>query len=435
MGKKLVTISAFFNLFLAVVAAVASFLLFQTRAALRDQAEKNGVAISNMMTTMDENSGTVVASEVNLVPRDKVNKTPDSGSLSWKNYQEAKDEDGSYASYQAILAKAEAQTKEVMAQRNELAKYLMQTGTNMQLSFLDLGIGGGEDFTNISATQEDSDNKAYIAVYSKIAKLAAALKDRDDALIATLTKINADVNNNNLDTEPLTSIYFNGDDVSFNIASLGRIETGVKNNTKRATAMVEVVSQMVEIIDQSKSFGDIDVDALSGDRYGAELTVFEDAFEEINDELKKAKKIISDADKFAADMQELKAQLAAKDATILGKEKFIARYEAILKDPKITKILEDSGEEPEIDPHVTGTVLAVEDEDFGFVILDLGVTQKIKVGEQFIVKRGTKLIARLVLKDIREHETVALVTSKYAHRKIQKGDKVAVSFEEILDRK
>lgn len=413
---------------LAIAAAVLSFLIASRRDEFRGRADKLAVAVTTMVGHLDNESNTNIQNDVSFTPADPASGQPESGTLGWQAYHDAKDESGAYADFQQTLDRATQFAQSMNQQRNDLAETIAEVGRILQIPDTALDPAHLKDLGD-----PDHFSEAVTAVTAH----ADAVARRDEAMIQTLVRASADIDNP-IDKTALTvreetpnadgNMVLGQYPVRGPLDSFGFQVQGLKQRCDAyAETLVGAINRVTEHEWEAKP------NQVAEQRgYERALTDLLNDFDAINDklaqyevtkmELERQKQKVA---QLSTDMDRLREQLEDTEEQLARAKQRINQLLARLPDDMRQGMeLEPTGDvDPNrIDPNLTGTILEV-NEEWNFVILDLG-SRHVREDLELLVARGDRLIAKVVISKVLGKVSVAEILPEVRTATVQAGDRV-----------
>ncbi len=410
----------FLIMVLAIAAAVLSILMFQNRNAMRDRADLLAETVLDMTQTLDDQSQTFVADEVTFEPRVPETGENDTGTLSWPTFMEGKEE--GFAGFKATLKKAENLADKVIKQRNAMAKSMSQIGETLDFQETDVD--------NMLTNAKDLEQGE--AIMDGLESLASATRKRDLDMIDGYTQIA-----NYLDVNLRTS--------AFTTRSEDRDEEGnlYYGNFEHAGQ----ISQVTEVVEATRIRCDAYSDALADlirripthnwsvspfaitdkANYQRTLTSMINDFEAINAELIRSEQRKQRIEELEKQIEGLELQLATvskeRDELIAK----VAKFEELLGEMREASLANAKNAEDQapikLDKELKGNVVYV-NQEFGFIVMDLGTKQQLRRGVEFLVARNDQFVARAVVTEVRPEQAVAELLPIAMTDMAQVGDRV-----------
>ncbi|NOY80094.1 MAG: hypothetical protein GXP31_03720 [Kiritimatiellaeota bacterium] len=392
---------------LAVAVAVLSVLLSQRRKEFRDRADKLALTVSSMVESLDKDSQTNAADAVNFKPADPESGTPESGTLGWKAYHDAKGEDGTYQEFSDRLGKAEKLAEDIVTQRNLLADQLAQVGVSL---------GMPEDQVDPAGLKNAADTEVYTNTAEGVSSWAAAVAKRDAAMIQAVVtasrSIGHPIDEQSLKERPAkTDADGNKTLGDFDNSAVAAFAKNVVDLNSRCTDYANALAGAVSTI--SKFSWETDPGALKDEaRYSAALTRMANDFSQINERL--------------GQLEQVKQQLAQKQVELDNK---VQELQTIrderdkFQDKAVNLALENKRlkdmlgitqgttvTQGELDPNLEGKVLEV-NPDWNYVVLNLG-RKKVHENVQLLVARDGRFVAKLRVSKVLRNISIAEVLSE-----------------------
>jgi hypothetical protein len=428
-------LGGFFNIFIALlaIAAVAvSFLLFERRQEFRGRADKLAAALTESVASLDQESASGTSEKVTFTPGTL--DTPESGTLGWKAYREAKDAQSfldvfkltppPYAAFDEPLKAAKDLAAGVSTQRNFLADRMVEVGGTL-----------GLDSKHLTSDELKSlkEPEAYKKGGEKLLQLAKDLKARDDSIIGALVASSKTIKH------PLKTSDFqnrsrkkdaDGTEVygAFQHQKpLKSFQGNVKNLKTQSDRYAKTLIAATEKINQykwkanRKNIGD-------EKKYAGELGKLEADFKEVNNKLielvktqKELKKLQISLEDAQDELKLTKAELNKSRKTLLA-ERAKQGAEASQTGGPAVDIPAEPTKVEEIDPDLKGRILEV-NKQWKFVIVDLGF-DKIKEEVDILIARGDRFVARAKVTKVFRQISIAEIVSETQALPVEAGDRV-----------
>lgn len=405
----------FLIMILAVAAAVFSYLLFQNRNAMRDRADLLAETVVDMTQSLDKGSQTDVAAKVSFEPRIPEAGEDDSGTLSWATFLEGKEE--GFSGYINTLKAAEKLAENVAEQRNMLAKSLAEIGQTLGSQMVDIAS------TLNNATKLEAGRDAA----RRLESLANAVRRRDldmidgYKLIASLLDVNLMDNafssrKENRDDEG--NVYYGEFEHAGQIARLTEtVESTVNRVNDYSEALAGVIRRTPEHDWSVSPFAVADKT-----NYQRALTSMINDLEAINTSLLISKQREQQIAELQQDLQNLERQLAERT-----KERDeLARKVASLEEQTgyVASAGKDENQGPIMLPKDMEGNVVYANQEFGFIIMDLGTQQQIRNGVEMLVARNGDFVARAVVTEVAAGQAVAELTPSALVDMARVGDRV-----------
>lgn len=399
---------------LALAAAALSFVLFQRRHEFRDRADKLAVTVTKMVKSLDEGSGTDVASSVYFKPADPDAGTPESGPLGWKAYHESPD------NFDGALGKARTLADDIAQQKNFLAERLAEVATQL---------GVPPDATK----PEDLKNaNQYKTAAEMIASWSKAVAKRDSALIDAVANAARSIGHPiqpDAFKKPAVKTDENGQQVvgDFPVSQdLNQFKNAVVKLHTRCKDYGAMLSNAVKEIGKYP-WSITAQQILDENRYSDALSAMLNDFRGINEKLVLLERT-------QAQLDEVKVKLQAKIAELddLQKQRDDLKGQlakAAKENKKLKAMLGIGGSEAvaegQLDPNLQGKVIEVNPE-WNYVIINLG-RNKIREGVPLLAARGNEFVAKLRVSRVLKHISIAEILPDPRPGTIRKGDRVILS--------
>jgi len=478
MGK-LGNIFGVLALLLAGAAAFFSFTISQRRAEFRLRADKMAATVAEIVQAIDDESGTSVASEVSFTAGNADEGTKGDGSLSAIKFHEAKDEGGEFADFQGVLDKAVEHVNDLATRRTQLADSLYTAAQILELREDQFPAevmtedeeeeeedgdlegdeveGEGEEGEAEEGEEEGEEEEEEVEVQGVVARLRdlgdpevfadateriqahiTAVKDRDDAMLKTLTAA-AKVIDEPINEKALTARKESQDEEG-NIelgaypceTTLGDFQKNVVALDKRSAAYSQtLVAAMAKV----KAHEDIfewtaDPTRVKSKRqsdYGPAHSKYLSDFIKLNEQLDnlvaarvdlvaKKKKI----GELETDLEVANDKAKAADATVVERDRRIR--ELIRELAKRGKIIDDDGTGGG-GVEIVGAIKRV-DSEFNYVILDIGRADLVTQGSEWLVARENEYIARVKVTEVHTNNSVADILPLAINGTVKPNDEV-----------
>ncbi|OGV71122.1 MAG: hypothetical protein A3K19_30585 [Lentisphaerae bacterium RIFOXYB12_FULL_65_16] len=422
MGK----LSAFLGIvtaLLAIAAVVLSLLLFVRRNEFRGRADKLASSVADIVAKLDKDSGTEVAKRVNFKAGDPASKTPESGSLGWKAYKDAKDPtSGTYPGFLKTLGEASNLADALNERRTGLADNLNKVAT-------DLGIPEGQiEAEKLKQVLADK-GAAFNENTARIHQLTAALIARDEAMIQTFVACG------NVLQYPVADNAFRKRDEAVDEngkvtlgdfpvkVPLGDFSTKLTGLNTRCNDYAQTIVDGIHRT--SKHKWETNPEQILNEReYGGALTTLLNDFDAINNTLvlyEKAKAEIAEQkakiEELVDELDQTRQELNKANDTIV--EQAIKIKNLTGGDPGAIGM---DGAPVEIDFNLEGHVVQV-NPDWNFIIIDQG-RKKIKENMSMLVARGEELIGRIQISKVLPNISIAELLPEGQNGQVQVGDRV-----------
>lgn len=385
-------------LILAALSAVSSYFLYIKRDTMVKGWDKMAQAVNATSAELDKGAGTSIA------------KTLSPTELNHENYE----------SLDQKLPALKNQAGEVVKQRNEMVKSIRQIATLMESN----AAGTNEDFQNI---------EKYAASNKKVIKSLKDIKERQDDCLASVCRISRKVGAN-ISPSDLKSPRYQSHLSKFN----GKISVITNRNNVFNSWVAKIASQVG--VPGSK---------IKGNDYKNGLNKTYAGVLKVKRELNSAKGQLAKA----------KRQIKSYSSRVSSKDKDIARIRMAMatKDKEIKRLKEiinggkSGGDIPnpwpdggkQVRAATKGSVVEVSHK-FGFVVVDLGVSARIKQqigekinhvnpevkkGDEFVVIRGLdssnpQFIGKIKLVKVDENCSIANIVAGTTNGDIKVGDAV-----------
>jgi hypothetical protein len=414
MGK-LGTIFGIVAAVLAIVAAGLSFMISGKRVLYEDRAAKLATTVVQVVDKLDQNSNSGAKAAVSFtVAEGQRNGTPED-SLGWKKFLDDP------AAFDASLGQAVTLSDKINTQRDTLAKSLADASTGLGM---DLDVKELRDLGN--------DTGVGTAVAS-IAGHVEAVAARDKAMADALVKAAGTINHS-LDAAVLSkreeSTDADGKVVKGQfpcVAPLEDFNGKVKGLSTRANDYADAIVAAIRGV--SKHTWQADPEKVKDEReYSGALTSLQNDFTDINEQLalyEQAKKEVAEQktriSQLMEGVEEAQAELrdVKKDLTKVKSEN--------LRLKKIANIDEGAADGPSQD--LAGEVVEV-NEQWNFVVLNLGRKDRVPENLRMLVARGDKLVARLLVSKVMGKVSVAEILPEANVEAVKVGDRVIMPKEQ-----
>jgi hypothetical protein len=414
MGK-LGTIFGILAAILALAAAYLSFMISGKRAIYEDRASKLATTVTQMVDKLDQNSNSTAKAAVSFtVAEGQKNGSPED-TLGWKKYV------ADPGAFDASLGQAVGLAQKLNGQRDNLAKSLADTSTQLGM---DLDVKELRDLSS-----EAGAGAAIAAVTGHV----EAVMSRDKAMVDALVKAAGTINHP-LDAAALNkreeSTDADGKTVKGQFPCAAPLETfsgNVKGLATRANDYAEAIVAGIRGV--NKHTWQADPEKLKDEReYSGVLTSLQNDFTDINEQLalyEQAKKEVAEQktriSQLVEEVEEASAEL--KDV----KKDLTKAKNQIVRLQKATGMNEDGPSGP--DPNLSGEVVEVNDQ-WNFVVLNLGRTNRLPENLKMLVARGDKLVARLQVSRVMGKVSVAEILPDANVEAVKVGDRVIMPKEQ-----
>jgi hypothetical protein len=412
MGK-LSNIFGVIALVLAGGAAFLSFTIAQRRAEFRMRADKLASTVADTVKAIDADSGTSLSTTVSFTPGDPKAKTPESGTLGWKSFHEAKDDSGSYQAFQSKLTMALGQAQALVGQRNRLAAALSESAAALDLP---------ADQLDVASLRNLADEDVAAAALKTVQDHVTAVAARDDALIDAVSKAATGMGES-INTTALTTRQQSRD----------ADDQPVLGEYPYQDVLNGFVSNVTVMSKQSKTYGDALSEAFSAIKshdgvfswstsarsvrsktgYERAITQMINDFRELNKQLDSyvaAKEQISEQKAQIASLEtDLESAKAKTDETELARkalenELTLLKVKYDINDGGIAAGGGDKNRNWRQD--IEGKILSVNN-DFNYVILNIGANLQMEEGTEMLVARDDKLVAKIQIARVLSQISVA----------------------------
>ena len=393
LGKILAPIVAV----LAVAAAVLSFLVSNRRADFVGRAAILSSGVAAVVQKLDVQSGSGVSSQVTFTPA--APGTKESGSLAWASYKTDK------GGFQKTVDSAVNLAASLNAQRNLLAQTMVEMAIELRLPESEL------------ATEKLTDLNSYEKGAAQAKAHAAAIRERDDLLLATLEASSATVgfgfaNNKDVFLTRAKRINENGEE------SLGSFDCqGVLEGYASAVTLVkkrqdDFASTLREGVAAVNSYDwSADVSALDSTRYGSTLNDMKNDFSGINSKLV----LLKTTQEELKSVQEEKEKLEEGNAELIASAEKAEKEIAALRKKMTDLGISDEGagvveakavsSYDDLDKTLQGRVL-LSNEEWNYVIVDLGNTSLMK-GVRLAISFQGKFLGTAEVTEVQEKVSLA----------------------------
>lgn len=408
MGK-LGTIFGLVAAVLAIVAAVLSFLISGKRAQYEARAGKLAETVARMTASLDQNTNSGVGANVTFTAKGE--GTEESGSLSWKQYAE------DAAAFTQAADSAAGLAAKINQQRDTLAEALGKTAEALAM----------EQNADPAKFRDLSDEAAFAANVAALEGHVQAVSARDKAMTDALLKASQAVRRplaEGVFTTRQTTKDADGNEVPGPFpcaAPLDDFTSAVQSVATRCEKYADAIADGIRAV--STFTWSTDPDRLRDERdYRGALTSLENDFAGINERLalyEQAKKQIADQ---KARIARLEDEVEEAAGELKDSKKELSKAKAEIE--KLRKIIGVGPEgEETIDPNLTGTVVQV-NEDWNFVVVDVGRTHHVQENLKMLVARDDKLVARLQLSKVFGKVSVAEILPEANIDTVRVGDRV-----------
>ena len=413
----------FLIMVLAIAAAGLSYLLFQNRNAMRDRADLLAETVTDMAQTLDKQSQTGIADDVTFEPRVPETGEADTGALSWATFMEGKEDE--FAGFIATLKKAENLADKVIKQRNEMAKSMREIGETL----------GSQEPQIADQLMNAKKMDQAEEVMDGIESLANSIRKRDIDMIDGYGLI-AKALDVNLRTTAFTTrgeerdeegnVYYGGFEHAGEIGKVTDAVSGIGNRARDFSEALAGVIRRIPAHDWSVSpFAVTDKS-----NYERALTSMVNDLESINSALIVSQQRQQQIDKLQSELDKVEEKLAstAKQRDALAKK--TANLEETLDAGGVgtttaqddVETVEDDGTDG-LSKELEGNVVYV-NENFGFIVMDIGAKNSIRDGMELLVARDGEYIGRVVVTDVRLDQAVAELTPSGLVGMAKVGDRI-----------
>ncbi len=425
MGK-LSTVFGILTAIMAVIAVTLSFLLFTRRNEFRGRADHLATAVATIVKTSDPDNSTNVSHDASFTPADRASGTPESGTLGWKAYHEAKDATGDYAAYQKCLDKAVGLVQTATVQRNALAESLTTVASELGMPEAEAAGGNLKNLGERDKFAQSND---------RVLQLTRAVVVRDNAMIRTYVTCGKAVDfefdeKQFTERQNMTDEDGNESEGEFPtkvpLAEFANKVTMVKT---RCNDYVETIVDGMERVAKHK--WETDSTQLADDReYAGALTSLLNDFEDINEQL-----VLFDKAKLEVTEYKLKMEEMVDELELTRKEWTKVQDDLAKKKVEVQRLRAqlnlDTGMDVGVGPvemsqNLEGKVVQV-NKEWNFVILDLG-RNRIRENVKMLVARNDDLIARVEISKVMRNISIAEVLPEGEAGQVKVGDRVILPF-------
>jgi len=412
---------------LALTVAVLSCLLFARRNEFRGRADRLADGVAGMVAEIDRNSGSDFRAEVNFRPA--CDGIPESGTLGWKAYHDARDESGTYQAFQSRLDHARQWAADLNRQRDRLAGSLDRVCA-------DLGMPGDE--FEAADLRDLTDRDRCARATARIERLGAAVAARDEAMIRTLLRcssvLGCDVDAGRGFWERAEVVDEDGavarGDFRHEQPLADFADSVMRLNARchdYAEALVDAIDRVGkhrwetsgdDILDPERCAGALV--SLQNDLAGIneKLVLYDRAKLEVAQLKDEKEDLIDENERMLRDLGRLEVANARQKAAI-------AKLEVVVDWYRQRKIV------PPVDPtkEVEGAVVQV-NEDWNFVIVDLG-RGDVQEGMRMLIARGDDLVAKIQISKVLDEICIAEVLPEIRRLSARAGDRVILPYPEL----
>lgn len=325
----------------AIAVVVFAFMLFNKREQLVDGWKKMAESINKTSAVLDDgaNSGTAVSKELTV-----------------SNLDHTK-----YDTLSNTLKKLDAQSKEIIAQRNELADSLSAVATTLE-------VGTETDAADLKKIASSSDSQT--SIQDKVKKV----QERNDGLVEEIVKLSKQIE------APVKTDELKSNDTY--VASMGKVSKQVGNLKTRNDNYHSHIVKVAETLELPSK------PSLDGDDYADSLKKAHAGVQEVKNAFETTKRDLASEKEVSANLktqiQKKHEELTAEQAKAKKHADEVARLTNIINGGQAEAGAIDTVSTPaEIKKLIRGQVVYV-DQRFGFVTIDIGsqnkVTQKIGKG-------------------------------------------------------
>jgi len=431
MGKVNAIISCILAV-LAIAAGVFSFSLFNRRNEFRGRAEILAETLTKVAATMDKDSSTRLAQTVTFTKADPFAQTPESGSLSWKAYNDAKAEENDYAAFAQTMAQIRDLSALFHAQRGELAAHLAN---------FTVILGLPEQQVSTTELQNLANSQTQSRAVAQLVEHVSMVRDRDRAILDALVQL-SDTLRIRLDRDSFIQRRQGVDAKQkpiledYNISmALRDLEDTAKALRQRCESYRDALVQAVTTVNkhnwETRRFHIEDARD-----YIIAMQTLQSDFAQINEKLILLEKTQAELDNtrntlevVTGELQQRRedlGELEAKLATAKRKQEELVNRLRILQPDTDSR----TGE-PEIIARnrVQGKVLRVDD-NWKFIIIDLGYGV-VNRGTRLLVARDDECIARIEVSKVLGSISMAEILPDVQQGPIQVGDRVIFPLQEV----
>lgn len=403
---------------LTIGSAVIGILLYQNRNLMRDRADIMAETLVEMVSNLDREGQTAVGDDVTFEHRNTETGEPDSGTLSWSNYLKERPD---FSTIYDATNKSKELTDQINTQRNHLAEKI---GESSEILGMDK-----EDFVQ---NLKNADTETYERETRALIRLAEATNNRTEDMVEALENIadivDTSINNNMLFArEQFRDEY--GDSVKGEFQHQEELINVVNKVDFIKKATINYQDSLVEAIEEidEHDWSVMPHELRNMDNYQAALTKISNDFTEINQGLIRSRErqaTIKEKEKDIDNLEVTIGRLNQKKNELTKKIEDLREWEKKVRaNPGI--LLAEEVEKPNawFPEDGKGKVLDVSQE-YGFIIINLGTTDRVAKGLQLLVNRDGKFIARIEVTETREQSSVAEVVPDLMIEEIKPGDQV-----------
>ena len=398
---------------LALAAAVMSYFLFERRNEFRNRATDLSESVEKIVQKLDNESGTELRQKITFNPAVSEEGIPESGSLSWKNYNQDPQK------YNTLLEQAENFAGKINSQKNFLGDEFAQVGFDLGIPVEDL---------STKTFKETKTPENYKAAANRISRLAQAMGERSSALIQTLENT-SNVIGYSLDTDRLNErveeTTKEGDTIARGFKyedPLNGYRGAIIDINTRCSDYASALASLTENVtahDWSVSTENLK----SNDDYGQALTTLQKDMSEIDSKLTELKQKRKQVQELEEENAALKEELAESEVEKEKVEQLKAKLRKARAQKRITDEPGKAGQDAE-DSQLRGETRVVKvNPDWNYVIINAG-EGKIKEGATLAVGRDGEFIAQVKVTKVTPTIAVADILPETQKGKIQKNDRI-----------
>ncbi len=415
---------------LALTAAALTFVLNQNRKTMQKRAEILAETVNSITKTLAENSQTKAADNVTFTPALPEAGEPEQGTLGWINFLQ--DKENEFNNYRKTVDQAKTLAKNIASQRNMMADALAEIGQNLNSKQTEIT-------TKLTNAQELEKAETTLR---NIERLSAAIRKRDMDLIDAFDEIAGALDTTINKTAFLTrseqrdedgNVYYGTFEHESELPKLTKAASSLEARTEE---YANALAGMIRTI-QNHTWSVSPFAITDKQNYQRALTSIVNDLESINAELLQARQSEAQIKKLRSEMQEIekKLNMTVQERNKLMKD--IANAKAKLNKAADTALAADT-QKPKTDtepqqttPTNTGKVVYV-NEDFGFVVVDMGTNDQVRKGTELLLARDGEFVARVAVTEVRPDQAVAELLPKAMTGMAKLGD-LAVPPKEVTE--
>lgn len=412
MGK-LGTISGVVAAVLAIAAAGLSFMISGKRALYEERAHKLATTVAQMVDKLDQNSNSGAKAAVSFTDAEK-NGAPED-TLGWQKYL------ADSSAFDGSLSQAVGLAQKLNGQRDTLAKSLSDATTQLGMDL------------DVKELRELGNEASFGAAVASATGHVEAVSARDKAMVDALVKAGGAMNH------PLDAAVLSKRDESTDadgkkvlgqypcVAPLEAFAGNVKGLATRANDYAEAIVAGIRGV--NKHTWQANPDKIKSDtEYSGALTSLQNDFTDINEQLalyEQAKKQVAEQ---KTRISQLVQEVEENSAELKDVKKDLAKTKYDLaKARKALGTPEGGPEGPAAD--LSGEVVEVNDQ-WNFVVLNLGRSNRVPENLKMLVARGDKLVARLQVSKVLGKVSVAEILPEAKIDSVKVGDRVIMPKEQ-----